>query len=425
MTASVHELRTPDDSEQPLASVRDALQLRVIGGIHTGAVRELIDNEVLVIGSAPDCDVILADDGVAPHHCMLIRRRKKLTVRAVADAVQVARRPVVPGEPVPLARLAPIALGPTAVLAVGPVHAAQWPTATATDDVPAASGAPPSARRRRRRLGWIGGGIAALSVACAAIAAYRFHDAAKPATADSQARLKEVIDRFHLNEVTVSSDAAGKPQIKGVVPSATTQSELRKAVRDEQLPAVVAVRSGDDIAKDVQEVLRLSGINAQTAYVGDGKVEIRGKFGNESQLRAVLASRAVREITGLRQVLAYNAGAVIATPAAAPSDDKRITAIGGSRNPYIVTGDGSRYYPGALLPRGGRLVAIEGQEIVIDSGHGLERMKGAGTRLDADRGSPVAADPAVPAAAPPAAPASATGATVQNESDPPQRPPVP
>lgn len=49
------------------------LELRVLTGLHQGAALLLIDDEV-VLGSAPQCDVVLLDEGIAPRHLHILLR---------------------------------------------------------------------------------------------------------------------------------------------------------------------------------------------------------------------------------------------------------------------------------------------------------------------------------------------------------------
>jgi len=82
--------------------------------------------------------------------------------------------------------------------------------------------------------------------------------------------------------------------------------------------------------------------------------------------------RAMREIAGLNRVLVVN----FDQPAAGPEPDgTRIVAAVSSHDPYIVTADGSRYYVGARLPRGGRLAGIEDGTVLVDHDGRVEHLK--------------------------------------------------
>jgi type III secretion protein D len=136
-------------------------------------------------------------------------------------------------------------------------------------------------------------------------------------------------------------------------------------------------RSGSAVAQDVAEVLRLSGIAGETVYDGDGAVKVRGHLGDPAHLAAIVQSRAMREITGLKRVLVFNldnpdepSTAPASAPAAPLRNPTRIILALGGTHPCVVTADGSRYRVGAVLPQGGRLRGVENGTVLIErDGH--------------------------------------------------------
>jgi type III secretion protein D len=114
-------------------------------------------------------------------------------------------------------------------------------------------------------------------------------------------------------------------------------------------------------------VLRLSGINCDAQYNGDGQVTVSGHLGDPQSLSSVVKSRAIREIVGLKRVVAVNldhGGKAVGL------DGSRIVSVVASADPYVVTADGSRYYVGASLPQGGKLAGVkEGEVLVERDGH--------------------------------------------------------
>jgi type III secretion protein D len=134
--------------------------------------------------------------------------------------------------------------------------------------------------------------------------------------------------------------------------------------------AVATSRSGVSIAHDVAEVLRLSGITCEAQYNGDGTVTVKGHLGDPQALAAIVKSRAVREIVGLKRVMAINLDRGGISMPGTTVDGTRIVSVVASADPYVVTADGSRYYVGASLPQGGRLAGVkEGEVLVERDGH--------------------------------------------------------
>src|ERR1700733_3153664 len=75
----------------------DVPALKITAGLHRGAVIRLDAADMLVIGSSDDCDVILADAGVASHHCVLKKQGDKFFLRTIEGASGVGDRAQDPG----------------------------------------------------------------------------------------------------------------------------------------------------------------------------------------------------------------------------------------------------------------------------------------------------------------------------------------
>ncbi|WP_322094056.1 FHA domain-containing protein [Paraburkholderia bannensis] len=67
----------------------DHPRLVVLNGLHAGANTTLSDDQPLKIGYAADCDLILADEGLAAHHVTIAVNGKSLLVQAASSGVTV------------------------------------------------------------------------------------------------------------------------------------------------------------------------------------------------------------------------------------------------------------------------------------------------------------------------------------------------
>lgn len=84
-------------TDMPMASPRmgGALTLSVLGGLHQG-VDARIEGDSCTIGSASQCDVVLADGHVAPDHLRLRFHGRQVAVDAVGGDVDVIGHALVP-----------------------------------------------------------------------------------------------------------------------------------------------------------------------------------------------------------------------------------------------------------------------------------------------------------------------------------------
>ena len=285
----------------------------VVGGMHAGAIIRIAPDEAVLIGTSEDCEVILSDPGVATHHCLLAAKGTKVSVRPVSAPVLASGRRYSPG-------------GETVVVDIGErieLGSAVLEIVSAADLEARRPQMPLQPIRPRRgfrttllhQSRWGIAAVLAVAVAC------------------------------EVHPVGERSDAASPPANM----SSSTQAE----------------DSADGVAQDVAEVFRLSGISTDTRSEGEGTVIVTGHLGDPQAVATLVQSRAIREINGLKRVKVANLDAPRPTREE-PGDSNWIVTAVASKDPYVIANDGSRYYVGATLPRGGRLAGVQDGEILVD-----------------------------------------------------------
>ena len=324
MTPSTQDVAatTPEGSDQ------QPLLLQIIAGLHSGASAALGAGETLLIGTGEDCDVVLSDPGVARHHCILARNVSRIAVRAIDDVLIVGEEARVgPGQLLWIAPETELRLGDatveiTATAGTGAAHTqAQDPDPHPFDRV-----------GPFRRYHW---GIAGIAImACAA-------------------------------------------SLTHYVGAHSLQGDSQSA----KVTAPASSRTGTAVAHDVAEVLRLSGVAGEVQYTGPGTVTVRGHLGDPKALAALIQSRAMREIKGLQRVLAVNLDQPSSAPATEQVAGGQIVAVSDSREPYVTTADGARYYLGAQLPQGGRLAGLLNGDVLIERDGHIQHIKPTPSRM--------------------------------------------
>jgi hypothetical protein len=146
-----------------------------------------------------------------------------------------------------------------------------------------------------------------------------------------------------------------------------TLREAGQAVA-QALPPVQAAApaAARDPKASVLELFRLHGIKAQAGWSPDGELLLRTQERDAARVQAAAAA-ARRDIAGLPPLRVDNQPP--APPAAAVAEDpaKRLVAVVDNEDsPYFITADGSRYFSGALLPSGHRVVQIADRSVVVE-----------------------------------------------------------
>lgn len=363
-----HSAMNATPTSQPGA--QGARVLRIVAGLHAGASRPLADQEMLVVGSGDDCDIVLADTGVAAHHALVTLVGGVFTLRALDAPLRIEGRPLHPGDPVEVRAMQRIDLGEAAI-AFGGGDAAAW-------DALFPAIAQPGRRRRARpllrQLPLIAAGavVALLLVAVVASVLPR-----RGAQVDSRAFLQAMVPQYGITDSSIRTDENGNLVLAGTVETDAVRSQVQQQLDQAGVQASLALRTGENIAVAVREVFRASGMNVQTRYLGEGRVEISGTGLDQEKFANVLRSRAIDDIGASELVpgaslsastaSAGAAGNAPAEPAQPPVDI--VSVVRGGKTPYVVDSNGNQYPNGATIPGHGRLTAI-GAQIWVEGANG-------------------------------------------------------
>lgn len=361
---NTHDMEARDDR---------GVVVRVVSGLHSGAERELAGGEMILIGSGEDCDMVLADAGVAPRHALLSFINGRFSLRALDAPLHAGTAMVHPGDPIELDRVQRIGIGESAI-AFGAADDAGWERL-----VPGGLGPRPApdqpSRPYLRRLPAVAA-VAVLSLL--SLAVFAMFSPSQPAAPDPRAQLQRLVPEYGIDDGKAAVDQQGRLVLTGTVPDAATRERIARRVAEDAIDARLELRTGDDIAGDVAEILRGQGITAKTRYLGNGDVEVRGAFEDGAALQAASYSRAMREVKGVVRVIPVNVSQVAqARAATVPAKPVRIrvAAVVRGDNPHVVAGNGDRYEVGADLPGIGTLVSItEGAAHALLPDGSLERL---------------------------------------------------
>ena len=239
----------------------------------------------------------------------------------------------------------------------GTGHGASHAAGAAARSGPVAAAAAPANSLQRWRSRLLLGGTALIGVSvCTITLAW----AMGPSTLSPQEQAVSIRQTLtHLGMAALNVESRnGQLFVTGHLESQAERTRLEKALADRS-PARLSVWVNEQVAASVAEVYRLNGIAAQVQAAGAGVVRVQTAVSDVRQLEHVQAL-ARRDVPGLQQLVAVNEPPPAAPPAAPASHDpgKRVAAIVPGEPAYLVTADGTRYFEGAMLPSGHRIVAI-------------------------------------------------------------------
>jgi type III secretion system YscD/HrpQ family protein len=389
-----------------------AWQLAVLGGLHAGAVVDVSADDWTLVGSAEDCDIVLRDPGVLPHHAALFPRGAQLQLRTIDGPVSALGQARAPGSSVTLDDAASWQIHGVS-LGVGLAGSAPWealraqppqPSAaadsadhaafdTSADDADApadetrplddAAAAPPRPAlhlRWTRKAQHVLAGVAACAVVLATGTVAWGMIWQKVQARETSSAIAGTLSGLKMPELRVIEAANGHLRIEGTVRSESERATLMNALQQRGIYPAVDVVSGEQLAGTVQNSFRQRGLHVKADYAGGGRIEVHGAAPSpvtEQVIQDVLsATNAVTQVALLdaaaQPPAAESTGAATAPAAPPPAavdnagrDPKRVVGVVGGDSPYVLTQDGRHYFIGSMLPDGTQVDQIEGHVVVF------------------------------------------------------------
>jgi type III secretion protein D len=356
--------------------------LRVLNGRLAGTEKALPATGAVSIGHQFWHDVVVRDPatrGIAIDLALDADGAAKATV--LEGEAELLGQAVSAGGTVIVPPYVPFAIGGVA-LAWGERDSERWQDATGLVAVsPTPPEAPPSARDTAIAMAsQAGEGVGAFFTRGRMIAV----GAAVGLVVLASATMP-MVDALHLRgtpetRVEKSMAAAGLPgldaredpstgeiTVAGVVANEGQRQKAVAAMQETGLPGSVAVVTSADLARSATEVARIHGLQSTARPTGRTTVELRVTplAPDQEQKLAQAVRNDVRALTGL--TVRDDLAPVETVPLRTVQDaTKKVSTVVGGDPAFIQTVDGARYFAGAVMPSGHRLVGIKGNTVVFE-----------------------------------------------------------
>jgi type III secretion protein D len=348
--------------------------LRVLSGRLRGAEHRLHPGKFVRIGHGFDHDIVLRDPSTRGLSIELHLGEDMAQVRVVAGQVALLGRPVAAGEQVALPAYVPMMLGTFAV-AIGDPASERWEESTRLLMI-APAGAAQEAAPQRAALGervatrlypmrgalaldrqWpVYATLAALLLLLVALAgpatrwvSHQLHDEAADQAALAAAGF---------GNLTITDGPAG-PVIQGIVKDDAALARLRLLVAQRIGSAMLDVDTMEGLAAAATDLLRAQGVDGEAVPRRGNALLVTAEF-LPADRQAELARLIREDVPGVTRVH-------FAADAARGDRDLQYffsgseyglaTFVDGDPG-YITTADGTRWFAGAQVPTGHRIVSI-------------------------------------------------------------------
>ena len=345
-------------------------ELSVASGLQAGALVRLDPDGAWSIGPDETDDVMIRDPQIGPARALLRRGPGGATLRAVSGAVSLGEESLAPDRTVELTPGATVRLGGV-TFELAELAQASPPSGSATPAdasapsrrAPAVSGA--SERRAGPGRTLARAGAAVLGVLAVAAAWLSTSGALEPPAPErpSVASLLEG-SRFAGLEL---SRRDGLPVVGGVLADDAALRELEALLAPSGDAWVSRLETDASLATKTLEVLRVNGADAELIDSAGGAVGVRTTLPASVDLDA-LRETVLRDLPALAALELENVPPPVVPPRDAPRPDpgKRVAMVVAGPPAHVVTEDRTRYFVGAVLPSGHRIVAIEDGRVSLE-----------------------------------------------------------
>lgn len=403
-------------AQEPSFAALPALELRVLSGAQAGARADLRPGQALRLAAGPALHWPEAESAD-----LLLQAREPALLRLQlegplcrAELLQgqalLGEQRLQAGDAFDWPAHCALQLGADLVLAFGERTAAIWSLhpvnarAARMDDplvlpdLSAAAGhaALPAGPTRRHHELWLAAAGAGLALAGLAWA-WQGRPAAPAPARDPMPALQALISQLQREPefaaLQLSRDAQGQPVLSGHVAGQSQQAQLQQRLLAlglrPPLPSMQALQVDSQLAAAVEELLQMQGFQARANVFGLGQVRLEPAAPAASgapagpsaeawqqalaQLRSALPQLRSLELSTPPAPARADASAQAASdsrlptlPSAGAEPGKRIVALVSQGLPHLITADGARYFVGAVLPSGHRLVAVQPQALLLE-----------------------------------------------------------
>jgi type III secretion protein D len=157
--------------------------------------------------------------------------------------------------------------------------------------------------------------------------------------------------------------------ITGFLMTNKEKSEVENIVDLLDIPVIIDISTGDNLAAEVRELYRVNGVEAEVKALKYGTVVVTTKYKNKKKLDN-LKHIALNEIPSLTELDAEYIGKeqtreALETISSFNKEGKRIIMVVDGAPPYLMTFDRSKYYVGALLPSGHKIESIIKKQVKL------------------------------------------------------------
>jgi type III secretion protein D len=347
-----------------------SMEMFVLTGEQAGARTLLSDNASLTISGGMDTDVVFRDSTIKDEKINLITKNSEVFLEVIAGDVEVHGQKVAVGKLIQVPEYAKIKIGET-TFAYGKKLNATWRELL---DYVTKIEMTQLSNSGLKRILRSNTSAYLLSITVFAILAVVLwfninQQKSSPIDMSNIENIYSVLIENGFESLRVNMSENGQLVISGFLMTNKERSTVEVLVDEYKIPALIDLSTGDQLAMEVRELFRVNGIDVDAKTLREGTVLVTAEIKDKKKFNKVKAI-ASNEIVGLRELETEDVngdkGSSTTVHPGSKNDAKRITMVVDGNPAYLVTADQSKYYVGAMLPTGYKIIDIAKQKVILE-----------------------------------------------------------
>ncbi len=199
---------------------------------------------------------------------------------------------------------------------------------------------------------------------------------ALPPPAGSMRTVERVLEEEGLSGLDLGRESGGVIRVSGAVYDREALARASVRLRHAHVPHRFDTVSAEELAAAAEDIARLHGLSAEAVPVGPASVRLTTSPADAATRDELVA--AIRADLPMLRDLTLAEGPPrpdAAAPRTVSEAAKRVATVVTGDPAYVLTADGARYFPGALLPSGHVLKEIEDGAILVERSGSLTRIR--------------------------------------------------
>jgi type III secretion protein D len=351
---------------------KSTIEMFVLTGEQAGARRHLDDNTTFTISGKMDTDVVFRDSSINEERLNLITKNNEVYIQVLNGDIEVQGEKISSGNLVKVPEYTKIKIGET-TFAFGRELNATWREIVdyvSKIELTSARAKKFSQGFKRNQRMFV---LVAFFLITAIFISLYFNRTVNNVDDINIANIENIQNILVQNgfeSLAVAKSDTGQYVISGFLMTNRERSIIEKIIDEHKIPALLDLSTGDYLATEVRELLRVNGIEAEVKALKYGTVIISTELENQKKLEK-LKQIAINEIPSLSEleteyIKSENTAQTIWPDTVYNKKDKRITMVVDGVPAYLMTSDKSKYYVGAILPTGHKIISIAKKQVVLE-----------------------------------------------------------